>query len=220
MEKKRILVLASGGKNPGEGGSGFEKLAEMFKFDAEVEIVAVASNYQKGGVKEKAKMMKIPFVHFPKPENGYSASDYQSLVEKYKADVVMLSGWLKLVVGLDPAKTINIHPGLLPLTAGKFGHYVHEAAIEAYNEELIRHTAVTMHIVTEEYDKGPKIFEYSIEILPTDTAETLAKRVNAIEHQWQWVVLRLFALGDIRYSSGVVLYSKKAKEILRFSIPA
>ena len=57
------------------------------------------------------------------------APGYRSLVRYFAADYVMLSGWLKLAAGLDPARTINIHPGPLPRFGGPklYGHFVHNA---------------------------------------------------------------------------------------------
>ena len=111
------------------------------------------------------------------------------------ADLVCLSGWLKLVTGLDPRKTINIHPGPLPRFggAGMYGHHVHEAVMEAYRNgtpdavtgEKVTHSAVSMHFVAEKFDEGPLFFSQPVEILPNDTADTLAARVLEAEHKWQ-----------------------------------
>lgn len=180
---KKVLVFASGTKN--SGGSGFEKLVENSKkgiFNGK--IVAVISNHKNGGVFEKAKKLKIPFQYFPGP---YEKSEYQKIVQKYKPDLVCLSGWLKLAKGLDPRKTINIHPGLLPELggAGMYGIHVHKKALELFKKGKIKNTAVSMHFVTEEYDKGPVFFSYPIKILKNDTSETLQKRVNKAEHIYQ-----------------------------------
>ncbi|XOU94279.1 MAG: formyltransferase family protein [Candidatus Kerfeldbacteria bacterium] len=46
-------------------------------------------------------------------------------------------------------------------------------------------TAVTMHFVSEEYDRGPIFFRYPIEIKGDDTPDTLGARINAMEHKFQ-----------------------------------
>jgi phosphoribosylglycinamide formyltransferase-1 len=125
--------------------------------------------------------------------------DYQSFVKFFAADYVMLSGWLKLVQGLDPRKTVNIHPGPLPEFGGPgmYGHFVHEAVMKAYCEGKIKQSAVTMHFVIDRgtdkkaYDKGPIIFQYPVLIRSDDTPETLAKRVNEKERAWQAYILDL-----------------------------
>ena len=120
----------------------------------------------------------------------------------------MLSGWLKLVAGLDPARTINIHPGPLPRFGGPnlYGHLVHEAVMEAYHRGEISHSAVTMHFVDEEYDRGPVFFALPVPIEPEDTPETLAARVNRAEHEWQPRVLNYVVQGQVRLAGREVVY--------------
>jgi len=194
---KKLLVFASGTKDG--GGSGFQKLVDSSRNGIlDAEIVAVVSNHENGGVRQKTEALSIPFIYFPLPRE---AEDYQKIVSDTQADFVTLSGWLKLVKGLDPAKTINIHPGPLPRFGGPgmYGHYVHEAVIKAFKAGEIKHSAVTMHFVTEKYDEGPIIFRYPIEIKFNDTPETLAERVNKVEHEWQPRITNLVVKGEISW---------------------
>lgn len=221
---KKIIIFASGTKDG--GGSGFENLVNASRNGIlNGEVVAVISNHQNGGVREKADRLGIPFVHFAArklpdsgefvdkdgnqvPESEFAtAENYRKLTAG--ADLVCLSGWLKLVTGLDPKKTINIHPGPLPQFGGTgmYGHHVHEAVMEAYkNKETdvktgkpIINSAVSMHFVTEKYDEGPLFFSQPVPILPDDTAETLAKRVNEAEHKWQPLITQKVLSGEISW---------------------
>ncbi len=201
----RILVFASGSAEG--GGSGFEELVEFSRTEPAVlkaEIVGAVSNHARGGVYERAKRLGVKFIHWPGP---FAAEDYRNLVEKlFRADYVMLSGWLKPVRGLDPARTINIHPGPLPEFGGPgmYGHHVHEAVVRAYQEGWLKQSAVTMHFVTEEYDRGPIILRLPVSIRENDTPETLAARVNEKERAWQAYVLNLVAHGLIYLREGRV----------------
>ena len=78
-------------------------------------------------------------------------------------------------------KIINIHPGKLPEFGGKgfYGMNVHNAVINS----KVNSTAVTIHYVNEEYDKGLTIHEEPIEVYKDDTAESLSKRVLSYEHK-------------------------------------
>lgn len=205
IKRPRILVLASGSKTG--GGSGFRELVEFSRTDLPVlgaEIVGVVSNHQGGGVEKLAKELGIQFTHWL---GVYDAEGYISLVDGFRADFVMCSGWLKYMRGLDPRRTINIHPAPLPGFGGHgmYGHYAHEAVIRAYREGKITQSAVSMHFVTEEgqegskdgYDKGPVIFQLPVLIRPDDTVETLAARVNEKERAWQAFVLNLVVQGFI-----------------------
>lgn len=199
MTMKKLIVFASGGKESDDGGSGFQELVENSRSGIlDAEIAAVVSNHEHGGVRTRADKLGIPFIHFPLPRE---AEDYQKIVADSKADFVSLSGWLKMVKGLDPTKTINIHPGDTKRFggAGMYGHHVHEAVIEAYKAGTVKCSAVTMHFVTEKYDEGPVIFKYPVVIRPDDTPEILAKRVNKIEHAWQSYITNLVIRGDISW---------------------
>ncbi len=183
MKNPKLIIFASGSKNG--GGSGFENLVKCSQRDElNANIVAVVSNHKQGGVRERADRLGVPFVHFSGP---YIAPEYKKIVEDSQAEWTTLSGWLKIVKGLDPTKTFNIHPGPLPQFGGDgmYGHHVHDAVFEAYKKGEVTHSAVSMHFVTDEYDRGPVFFEHSVLILKGDTVETLGKRVNDIEHQWQ-----------------------------------
>ena len=97
---------------------------------------------------------------------------YPWLVKNYRADFVVFSGWLKKGQGLDPTRTVNIHPGPLPEFGGPgmYGHYVHEAVIKVYEDKKISHSAVSMHFVDEAYDKGPQFLSYPVKIQFGDSA--------------------------------------------------
>jgi phosphoribosylglycinamide formyltransferase-1 len=191
----KLLIFASGSKTG--GGTGFEKLVEARDAGIlDAEIVAVVSQHENGGVAGRAKRLGIKFIHFAGP---YTADEYQKIVHETGAEFVSLSGWLKLVAGLNPRTTINIHPGLLPDFggAGMYGHHVHDAVMKAYKEGRVAHSGVSMHFVTEKYDEGPVFFEARVPILSTDTAETLGARVNETEHAFQAKITNKVMHGEI-----------------------
>lgn len=197
MSKKRVLVFASGDAKG--GGSGFQELVEFSRTEPPIlnaEMVGVVSNHEWGGVRKRANALDIPFRFWPGP---FNALGYQYYVVEFKPDFVMCSGWLKLVHGLNPGRTINIHPGPLPQFGGRgmYGHHVHEAVIAAYKKGEIIQSAVTMHFVDDQYDHGPIIFTIPVLIRPDDDAETLAKRVNEKERAWQSYILNRVVQGDI-----------------------
>ena len=215
MESKgggiKVLVFASGDEKG--GGSGFQELVEFSRTHPPVldaQIVGVISNHENGGVRRRADALRIPFEFWPGP---YDGKRYRAFVEKYRTDFVMCSGWLKFVRGLDPAKTINIHPGPLPRFggAGMYGHHVHEGVMAAYRRDEITQSAVTMHFVDEAaYDHGPIIFQMPVLIRPEDDAESLAKRVNEKERAWQSHILNLVVHRHIYLKEGQVVYEGDA----------
>jgi phosphoribosylglycinamide formyltransferase-1 len=191
------LVFASGEKNG--GGSGFENLVTRTRTDnLHTNIVGVASNHEFGGVRERADRLGVEFYHLPEP---WTAEAYQDIAERSGAKYFLLSGWRKYVVGLPSNRMLNIHNGPPEFSGrGMFGINVHRAVIEKYHAGLITHTAIFMHCVTKEYDRGPSIFRCNIPIRPDDTPETLEKRVNCWEHHIQPMVTDLFVTEQITWS--------------------
>jgi len=197
MGKPQIVVFASG--TPTGGGSGFEKLVDASRGGVlDAEITAVISNCKNGGVRERAEKLQIPFVYFPKP---WTEARYQEITRGLAFDFIGLSGWLKFVLGLDPRITFNIHPGPLPDFGGlgMHGHHVHEAVLKAFLAGEIEYSAVSMHFVTAEYDKGPVFFHMPVEIFSGDTADDIGKRVNIVEHRWQPRITNLVVHGEISW---------------------
>ena len=211
-----ILVFASGTKTG--GGSGFETLVRASRAHPPILdawICGVVTNHVDGGVWQKAQALGIRSAYWAGP---YTAAGYRNFVKYFAADYVMLSGWLKLVAGLDPARTINIHPGPLPRFGGAnmYGRRVHEAVLAAYHRGEITHSAVTMHFVDERYDTGPIFFARPVPIEPSDTPETLAAKVNRAEHEWQPRVLNYVVHGQVRLGNQEVVYeTEKLKRRLK-----
>lgn len=204
MYRPKILVFASGTSTG--GGSSFENLVKSSRSDRlKADIVGVVSNHQHGGVRKRAEALGVPFHFFPGPWTG---KKYQRFVKKTRAKFVILAGWLKLAKGLDPKRTINIHPGPLPEYGGHkmYGHHVHEAVMEAFRAGKITYTEVSIHFVNKpregknDYDRGQVIFRWPVVINSDDTAETLAARVLTYEHQWLPIVAHWLVWGLINWS--------------------
>ncbi len=185
--RPKLVVLASGSASG--GGSGFENLVMAATSGAlDADIVAVVSNHERGGVRERADRLGVPFVFFNGP---FDAEHYHAVVAKAGGEWIALSGWLKQVHGLDPAKTFNIHPALLSQLGGRFGgpgmygHRVHEAVKSALDAGEITESGFSMHFVTGEIDGGPVFFERRVPLARGMRADDIAVAVNAAEHEWQ-----------------------------------
>jgi phosphoribosylglycinamide formyltransferase-1 len=76
-------------------------------------------------------------------------------------------------------KIINIHPSLLPKFGGKgmYGIRVHEAVLAAGEEQ----SGCTVHYVSAEVDGGTILAQSSVPVMPVDTPEKLAQRVQQAE---------------------------------------
>jgi phosphoribosylglycinamide formyltransferase 1 len=168
----------------------------------DADIVAVVSNHEHGGVRERADRLGVPFIYFPGP---YDADHYSSILQNTRIDWTVLSGWMKQVRGLDPKYTLNIHPALLSQLGGRFGghgmygHRVHEAVKAALDAGEIQESGFTMHFVTDEYDRGPAFFEFRVPLQKGMSAEEIAEAVNKAEHEWQPKITNKVVHGEISW---------------------
>lgn len=196
--RPKLIVFASGSVEG--GGSGFENLATSPELDAE--ILAVVSNHEHGGVRLRAEKLGIPFIHFAGP---FDALHYQKILADTGAEWAALSGWLKRAMGLDPARTFNIHPALLSFENGRFGgpglygHRVHEAVKAALDAGEITESGFAMHFATADYDRGPIFFEHTVPLERGMSADEIAKAVNIEEHRWQPKITNLVVHGQISW---------------------
>ena len=185
MKKARIAVLASG------NGSNLKAIHHAIKEEIlpNAEISLVISNNSTAGALAFAGEQGIPAVHLSTVKfEGNAERLTQAMLESLRAasiDLIVLAGYMKklpeAIIEAYPHRIVNIHPALLPKYggAGMYGLHVHEAVLEAGDKE----SGATVHYVESEYDSGQIIMQETCAVLPTDTAETLARRVRDLEHK-------------------------------------
>ncbi len=117
------------------------------------------------------------------------------LLDRLQADLVVLAGFMRiLTAGLVQTwagRMLNIHPSLLPAYRGL---HTHQRVLDA--GETFHGTSV--HFVTEELDGGPVIAQARLAVKPDDTAETLNRRVQALEHRMYPRVIGWYAEGRLK----------------------
>lgn len=106
----------------------------------------------------------------------------QTLIQQ-QIRLIVLAGFLAIIPQWFcekwDKKIINIHPSLLPKFGGKgmYGIRVHEAVLAAGEEQ----SGCTVHYVSAEVDGGTIIAQSSVPVMPVDTPEKLAQRVQQAE---------------------------------------
>jgi phosphoribosylglycinamide formyltransferase-1 len=114
-------------------------------------------------------------------------------------EIIVLSGYLRQLgpktLARFAGRILNIHPGPLPAFGGHgmYGRRVHEAVIAAGVTE----SGICIHLVDEEYDRGPVVARRSVPVARGDTAETLETRIMALEPQFYVETLRRIAEGGL-----------------------
>jgi len=165
-------------------------LHSMERGERKPRVALVVSNKPDAGVLKIAEANNIPALIIEK-EKFFRGNAYVDELKAAGIDFIVLAGFLwKLpssLIKAYPKKIINIHPALLPKYGGKgmYGHFVHEAVIAAREKE----SGITVHYVDDHYDNGDIIFQAKCEVEETDTPETLAKKIQALEHRYFPVVV-------------------------------
>ena len=120
-----------------------------------------------------------------------------SFCREARVDLVVLGGFIKLLTLPKDFehRVLNIHPSLIPSFSGKgfYGHHVHEAVLK-YGVKL---SGCTVHIVDNQYDRGPVILQRAVPVLEDDTPDTLNDRVFEAECEAFPDALQLLATGRI-----------------------
>lgn len=173
-----IAIFASG------SGTNAENIASFFSESAKVSICCVLCNNPDAFVIQRARKRSVPAYVFDRNQL-YNTCDVELLLEKHKVDFIVLAGFLwkipSSLIQKYPNRIINIHPALLPKFGGKgmYGHHVHQAVIDAGEHE----SGITIHYVNDYYDDGGIIFQARCQVVSEDTADSLAQKIHALEHE-------------------------------------
>ena len=160
----------------------------------------VISNNSDAGALAIAREHQIPARHISRQQftsDDEFTNGVLEILHNHKINFIVLAGYMKKIdariIRQFKQRILNIHPALLPAFGGTgmYGMHVHEAVIHA----KVRESGATVHIVDEEYDRGPIVLQHRVPVDPTDTPETLAAKISKIEHQIYPEAIRLFAEG-------------------------
>ena len=120
-------------------------------------------------------------------------------LDKFEPELIVLAGFMRILspwfVRHYEGRILNIHPALLPLYPGL---NTHQRAIDAGDAQH----GTTVHFVTEELDGGPRIMQGRLDIRPSESAEELASRIQAVEHRIYPRATQLVADGEIVFRDG------------------
>jgi phosphoribosylglycinamide formyltransferase-1 len=146
-------------------------------------IAVVISNVPEAGGLAIARTAGIESLVMPHREfKAREAYDHAlvTAVRERGVQLVCLAGFMRLVgpVFCDafPSAVLNIHPSLLPSFPGM------DAPRRALDHG-VRVSGATVHLVTPELDGGPIVSQRAVPVLDDDTAESLAARIRAVEHE-------------------------------------
>jgi formyltetrahydrofolate-dependent phosphoribosylglycinamide formyltransferase len=204
-ETLRVGVLASG------SGSNLQSLLNRFNLgdDPAARVVLVVGSRPGIRALDRATDAGVRADVLPAAARGSEEdpeSDEAFLLRRLGEEdvqLVVLAGYLRLipasVVRAFWGRMINIHPALLPSFGGHgmYGRQVHEAVID----RGCKVSGVTIHFVSEEYDRGPIIAQWPVPVMESDDSDALAARVLRVEHRLLPAIVSGIARNRLRLSS-------------------
>jgi phosphoribosylglycinamide formyltransferase-1 len=177
MSKKGLGILISG------RGSNMEAIIQAAlskQIDATVNVVISNKNNALGIDSAKSYGIKT----FVLEKKDYSSKkeyeeEISQILKDHSVDLVCLAGYMTLVgetlLEAFNNKIINIHPSLLPAFKG----------LNAQKQALdygVSYAGCSVHYVDQSMDGGALIMQDIVEVLDTDTEESLSKKILKKEH--------------------------------------
>ena len=190
----KIAILISG------RGSNMTALAQAAKQRDDIDILLVAANKQAEGLEYAAAAGLNTALVQRADYDSKSAHEAAMLAEirHSGADWVFLAGYMALLsadfIDALSGRIVNIHPSLLPAHKGL---NTHQRALDAGDSQH----GLSVHLVTPGMDEGPLVLQLGLAVQDGDTADSLAKRVLALEHLAYPAVMLALATGALEICS-------------------
>lgn len=199
----KIVVLVSG------SGSNLQALLDA-QDKIGIKIQGVISNKKDAYALVRAQNCGINTAFFDKDEHGKAltreAFEKKALaqIDAWGADLVVLAGFMRVltdvfingVYGKNIAM-INLHPSILPAYKGLDTHARVLAAGDVWH-------GCSVHLVSQELDSGRLLAQSKLQVLPSDTSESLQARVHQLEHKILPFVVYLFASKQLLWNGSLI----------------
>jgi phosphoribosylglycinamide formyltransferase-1 len=186
----RIAVLASG------QGPNLQALLD----DGTIRptLALVLSDRSSAVALARAEAHGVPFAIVERvafPDRAACDAAVLARLREAEIDTLVLAGYLRLLgpelVRAYEGRILNVHPALLPAFPGTTS----VADALAWGVKV---TGVTVHLVDEEVDHGPIVFQEAIEVRDDDDWDTLEGRVHEVEHRLLPAAVRALLDGRLR----------------------
>ena len=160
-------------------------------------VVLVLSDRSGAGALARARARGVRAEHVDPGAHADRAAFDRALLQLLRAeevDVVALAGFMRIVgpeiVGAFDGRIVNVHPALLPAFPGTSA----VADALAWGSKV---TGVTVHLVDEDVDHGPIVFQEPVRVEPDDDWDALEARVHEAEHRLLPAAVRAIAEGRL-----------------------
>ena len=193
---KTAILISGSGTNL----QAFIDAVERAELDLDLSVV-FSNNPDAYGL-ERAEKAGIPTAciqHKDYPDRESFDQAVISELDRFEPDLLILAGFMRILsrdfVAHYRGRILNIHPALLPMYPGLNTHQRVLAAGDRWHGS-------TVHFVIEELDAGPRILQGRLEVIPGESAEELAARVQAVEHKIYPLAAGWVGSGKVKFKNG------------------
>ena len=151
------------------------------KLDANVSVVI--SNKEDSYILKRAQAHNTQnvFISHKNRDREDFDSEMTIILKEHSVELILLIGFMRILSSKFcnqwNGKILNVHPSLLPKYAGGMDTNVHEEVLKNNEKE----TGCTIHLVTDEVDKGPIVIQKKCLVDSDDTIESLKTKVQNLE---------------------------------------
>jgi phosphoribosylglycinamide formyltransferase 1 len=184
----------------GNGSSARAVVAAIEQGELNAEARLMVSNNKSAPALGFAAEAGIPALNITTQADPEAAdARLTEVMTDHGVELIVLSGYLRQLgpktLGRYAGRILNIHPGPLPTFGGHgmYGRRVHDAVIAAGVPE----SGICIHLVDEEYDRGPVIARKSVPVEPGETPEGLEGRITGLEPGFFVETLSRISRGEI-----------------------
>lgn len=155
------------------------------------QVKIVLTDQPDAGALKIAREYSVPSLYLDPAERSREDYDQELLahLEEARVDLVILTGYMRILsaqfVRSYRNRILNIHPALLPSFRG----------MDAFGQALehgVMWTGTTIHIVDEDVDHGPIIYQRPVPVKRNDTHESLKARVQRAEYRAYPKAIKMF----------------------------
>jgi phosphoribosylglycinamide formyltransferase-1 len=165
--------------NPPEKAGIYDRIARLNgQYGLDIETVEISGKtHPDGNVGRGQTLAEAAAIAERVRLGGFAHVACMGYMKMIRGDLVDEYGWLPHFSSIYQARMSNTHPGPLPETEDTYGIHTSERVLEL---GLLgsRHT---VHLVASGIDRGPKIAEHPVEVLPDDSPQDVFDRVQIVE---------------------------------------
>lgn len=173
-------------------------------------VKIVLTDQPDAGALKIAKEFSVPNYYVDPTNLGREEYD-EKLIAHLDAEgvqLVVLTGYMRILsprfVRHYKDSILNIHPALLPSFRG----------MDAFSQALeygVKWTGTTVHIVDEDVDHGPIVYQRPVPILQNDTHESLKARIQRAEYKAYPRAIKMFIEGRPKVQGRKLVWQREEK---------